>query len=523
MTRYIILTASFILIAQLKAQTLYMIDQNNAHALISDDGVFFSNQVASTASYEIPAGSGNHTMYAMSFWMGGLDVADQLHVAGQTYGSGQDFFAGPIANDYNSPYYLSTYPSAIWKVTKGEINFHVNNYTAIGYVPDPAIANWPGNGNVSEGIAQQLAPYVDVNGDHIYNPANGDYPYIQGDQAVYVIINDAAGDHTNTGGDSLGVEIHIMFYQFNSIDADIENTTFMNVKLFNRSTTNYHDFYFGMWMDYDLGFAANDYIGCDSTRNLSYVYNGNSTDDGQGGQPGYGANVPAFGALMLNEPMGAFMYYNIGGGVTGDPTNASGYYNYLQGIWQNGDHVLYGGNGYNSGTTTTETNFMYSGNPYLGTGWNEFSQGNPSGDRRVLMATTGHDFLAAESNCIDFAFIYNGDSSTLENANELLSTADFVQNYYDNNIQPCNQIFLANGERTPTNFLIFPNPSDGKFYVELAESTTLSIYNLNGQLVATENCIVGKNEINLNLNNGFYIVQLKTTDAISYLKIEVIK
>lgn len=517
------MTAFIVITLQLKAQTTFEIDQNNAHALISDNGFFFTNQTNGVAGYEIPAGSGNQTMFAMSFWMGGLDDADQLHFAGQTYIAGEDLFAGPIANDYNSPYYLATYPSAIWKVTKAQINFHINNFTGVGYTADPAIANWPGNGNVSEGIAQQLAPYVDVNNDQIYNPMDGDYPYIQGDQAVYVIMNDAAGDHTATGADSLGVEIHVMFYQYNTADA-IDNTTFMNVKLYNRSSTNYHDFYFGLFMDYDLGSSVNDYVGCDSTRNLSYVYNGEDTDDGQGGQPGYGANTPAFGSMMLNEPMGTFLYYNIGGGANGDPNSAVDQYYYLQGIWQNGAHMLYGGNGFNSGTTLMQSNYMFTGNPYLNTGWTEISEGNPPGDRRAVMSTAGHDFLANASNCIDVAFIYNRDGADhLENVNELLGTADFVQNFYDNNIQPCNQIFLENVEKSSSNFTIFPNPSDGNFYVNVTENTTVVVFNLNGQIVATENCVEGKNQIQLDLSNGFYIVQLKTNETISYVKIEVIK
>ncbi|MBK9190007.1 MAG: hypothetical protein IPM77_00105 [Crocinitomicaceae bacterium] len=320
-------------------QTTFEIDNNDAHGLISDNGIFFANQSSSMAGYEVPAGYGNYTMFASSFWMGGLDDMDQMHFAGQTYWYGADLFPGPLSNDYNSPYYLATYPDAIWKITKSQIQYHMNNFTATGYVPDPAIAEWPGNGNVSEGIAQQLAPYVDANGDQQYNPMDGDYPYIQGDQAVYVILNDEAGDHTSTNSDSLRVEMHVMFFQFSTSDP-INNTTFMNVKLHNRSSINYHDFYFGLWMDYDLGNASNDYVGCDSLRNLSYVYNGTDADFGQSGQPGYGPNTPAFGAVLLNQSLGTFISYNIGSGTNGDPSSVYHYYNYLRGFWKDSSRTL---------------------------------------------------------------------------------------------------------------------------------------------------------------------------------------
>jgi Secretion system C-terminal sorting domain len=55
-------------------------------------------------AYEVPRGSGKHTFFASSFWMGGFDSGNQLHMAANTYRqSGEDFFAGPIAqaNAYN--------------------------------------------------------------------------------------------------------------------------------------------------------------------------------------------------------------------------------------------------------------------------------------------------------------------------------------------------------------------------------------------------------------------------------------
>lgn len=504
-------------------QTTIEIDNNNAHAYISDHGTFFNNQGSFSAGYEIPAGSGNHTVYMMGLWMGGLDNSDQLHMAVGSSVAGSDLFAGPIANDYNSPFYLANYSDAIWKITKSQIHYHMNNFTATGYVPDPAISEWPGNGNVSEGIAQQLAPYIDVNGDQIYNPMDGDYPYIQGDEAVYVIMNDVAGDHTITGTDSLGFEIHFMFYQFTASDA-INNTTFMNVKLYNRSSINYHDFYLGLWMDYDLGEANNYYIGCDSVRNLSYVYNGYDTDNGQGGQPGYGPNTPAFGSVLLNQPLGTFLTYNLSGAMNGDPSVAPDFYYYLKGYWKNGAHILYGGNGFNVGTTTSESNFMYSGNPLNGTGWNEITEGNPPGDKRGVMSTKAMDVAAGTSVCFDYAFIYNRDGNThLENANELLSTADFVQTYYNDNIQPCNQIFLANHEQSLKQFAVYPNPSNGNFYLELEENALVSVLNLNGQVVSEFNCGEGINEINLNVDNGMYFIQLRTMNKTSFFKIEIMQ
>ncbi len=147
-------------------QNTEYIDGNNVKALLTDVGLYFQDPGA-TASYEYPKDSSRFVAYAMAYWMGGKDINGQLKLAANTFGSGgsKDYFRGPIADDYNSSHYTSTYASAIWKISRDEINYHVGNYTAVGYTPIPAIANWPGNGNTSEGIAAQLAPYVDVNND----------------------------------------------------------------------------------------------------------------------------------------------------------------------------------------------------------------------------------------------------------------------------------------------------------------------------------------------------------------------
>ena len=45
----------------------------------------------------VPRGSGKDVSFASGLWIGGLDAANSLHVAGGTYRqTGNDFFAGPI-------------------------------------------------------------------------------------------------------------------------------------------------------------------------------------------------------------------------------------------------------------------------------------------------------------------------------------------------------------------------------------------------------------------------------------------
>jgi hypothetical protein len=74
-----------------------------------------------------------------------------------------------------------------------------------------------------------LAPYADYNNNQIYDPQNGDYPYIFGDQACYSITNDIYAAHTETGGNPFGAELHTMTYAINNPnDTQIHNSIFLH-------------------------------------------------------------------------------------------------------------------------------------------------------------------------------------------------------------------------------------------------------------------------------------------------------
>lgn len=440
---------------------------------------------------------------------GGKDANGQLHLAAQQFGNGADFYAGPIANNYNSTYYQDNFSAAIWAINRNQINYHIANYTSSSYVMDSEIENWPGNGNTSEGVAAQLAPYVDVNNNQNYDPQNGDYPYIPGDFAVYTIMNDDAGVHTESGGDQLGMEIHSMFYGYDTAD-DLNNTIFLNVKMYNRSSTDYNDFFFGAWVDPDIGFAANDYVGCDTLRNLAYAYNAEMTDNGQGGQNGYGASTPAVGAVILNHDMHAFAYWNNAAGVQGDPSIASEYYNYMDAMWVNGSHFTYGGTGLGG---TVETNYCFSGDPVIQTGWSEVSEANPTSmDKRMMSSIQMNEFFAQSEKCVDLAFVINNDSADhILNVANLFESVDFVQDFYDNNIQPCDQIFLGNdsNDRALLEVKLYPNPASNEVTIQSNSSFEYEILTMNGSLVMKGFSPTQITLLQLDLSSGVYMVKIE--------------
>ena len=124
---------SFGLFFSVKAQPgLQVLNQNNISAMITDAGFFFNN--SGVSSYEVPNGSGTHTIYSSAFWFAGTDVNGQQKITAQDiYGSNFDLWPGPLT--LNSAVALTPNPlgETIWSVTKTEINNHILNYQLLNY------------------------------------------------------------------------------------------------------------------------------------------------------------------------------------------------------------------------------------------------------------------------------------------------------------------------------------------------------------------------------------------------------
>ncbi|HMT29555.1 MAG TPA: hypothetical protein PKD91_09780, partial [Bacteroidia bacterium] len=188
----------------------------------------------SNAKYEVPVGSGKHSLFAGSLWIGGIDGGGQIKVAAQTYRqSGVDFWSGAIDTTTTDivPGQCQFYDRH-WKVNRQEVLDFVSNGTTT-----PDIISWPGNGNSTYNEGQYLAPFYDNNSDGIYNHLDGDYPgynlsatystvpgttveicnnYLFGDQSLWWVINDVGNLHTETQSNPIGIEIRCQAFAFQS-------------------------------------------------------------------------------------------------------------------------------------------------------------------------------------------------------------------------------------------------------------------------------------------------------------------
>ncbi|MEO0469673.1 MAG: hypothetical protein AAF206_08645 [Bacteroidota bacterium] len=413
-------------------------DVNNVRTLLHNGGDMWWDLVGDPR-YEVPKGSNRHSLFAGSLWVGGLDDAGQLRVAAQTYRqSGVDFWPGPLTNNTASTDDITCEKyDRMFKINKTEVDafraaFANRDVQAFNPAQFPNVFNWPAVGNpnstlgedadgitleaFADGAIINAAPFIDVDGDPFtYDPSAGDYPDIDGDQAIWWIINDKGNVHTETGGEPIGVEIHMLAFAFTTANA-VNNMTFYRQTVINRSSNKLNETYMGQWVDSDIGKFNDDYVGCDPDRGLGFSYNADADDDGAAG---YGLNPPAIGVDFFQGPladpgdgidndrdgvidefgetiiMSKFVYYNNDFSLIGNPEVAQHYYGYLTGFWKDGtpivDNFTNGGegNGYPPSDPGPVSDYMFPGDPCVGTGWTENNADNPRNEDRRFLQSAG--------------------------------------------------------------------------------------------------------------------------------------
>jgi len=334
------------------------LDINNVRTLCYSygNGWFLEN-----AEYEIPKGSKKTSMFSFSLWIGGIDVNNNLKLAAYRYGQGatagashakNDFWPGPLTVDGTASVAPETCASydKLFRMTRAEVQeflaWQDNPAEYPNYAIPKSILDWPAHGNKAKGQAYYLAPFFDADGNGTYEPRNGDYPYydlsnhlcpklrldstpriikakikngdrnasgvlvdtlgilvdqvLKGDQTLWSVYNDKGNYHSETQGEPIGMEIRAQYFAFATND-EINNMTFYSYELVNRSTYTLTGTYFSQWVDPDLGWANDDFVGCDVNRGLGYCYNG-TPSDGTGQSYAYGAHPPAVGVDFFQGP-----------------------------------------------------------------------------------------------------------------------------------------------------------------------------------------------------------------------------
>jgi hypothetical protein len=446
---------------------------NDVSALLETGGMMFMDRANNVGAYIVPKNDNVNAIFAASLWMGGKDINGQLKLAAQKFRSGNDFWTGPLSAVAGSGNYDPSKPvgdntlrdfgdanispdeclafDRFYTIRKDEVLKFVSwfdcekNKKSNCEKPTNEVLNriysWPAHGDISKGQDQFLAPFKDVDGNGLYEPLKGDYPWyanlttvsdkvcgsdrrisLFGDETHWWIFNDKGNIHSESNGEPIGMEIRAQAFTFLS-GSEINQMTFYNYELINKGTQTLYDTYFSQYVDADLGNFSDDYVGCDVTRGLGYVYNGKPIDTDIKGRKGYGENPPAIGVDFFEGPyqdadgldnpgpvvnattgklevptvveaiakkgivysglgigygdgiidnerfgMKRFNYYS--GGTTGpvndnisDPTTAAQFYHYMEGKWRFGQRTSFGGNGLPgaNGVTSFPADYMFPG------------------------------------------------------------------------------------------------------------------------------------------------------------------
>ena len=499
---------------------------NNVRALVNSFGNQFNNPVNEGLGYFVPANTNNPGFYLTRIWLTGMDGQSNIHASAEHYFTqGEDFWAGPVATLYDSNYEARWYK--IWNLTREEIDYHKNHWSEPGYEPLPDILSWPGNGDITNGEAEQLAPYFDLNNNGVYEPLQGDYPMIKGDQCLFYILNDV-NVHDATGARSFGAEVHVMAYAFNcETDSAFNNTMFFNYQLHNLSDTAYQDCYFGFFSSWLLGDGWHNYTGCDTLLHSYYCYKGVDYDNGWlSGDTiwSYGNYPPALSVTFLNKTMTNYIrFYDLG--PASNPYYGYQFHNSQKGILKDSTHITYGGWGWNG---AVPTNYMYPGDP-LDTlnGWTELTAGNSPTWQLGLGSHGPFTFNPGEEISFDFALVFGRDytGNNLTSVNTMKERIESVRYYFENDSTLCGGTFSLGTPNYYSNTepVLYPNPVKGNLFINGLnpdKNTHITIYDITGRCMHNGNYSSARVIIPFNhLENGLYIVILSNGNKVFTRKI----
>ncbi len=568
------------------------VESNNLKWFQYSNGIMFNN--GGSPGLEAPAGSDIYAIYSHGLWVSGVTSEGVIHVAAQKYCQDSpycEYGTGPLPVDgsMGTSAEVETEFNRFWIVNQSDVDDHVSYFECLddagcdvnvlfpyGYIIPEDFLSWPAQGDVENGYAENLAPFVDWNDNGTYDPENGDYPLVCGNVTTYIINNDVSAEHTDSQGLPLGLEVHTTLYTFDAEEEYLFNTIFVQHKIINRSNETYEDTYVGTFTDFDLGNPNDDFVGTDVERSMVYVYNGNEIDGPSSSGPGYGDDLGVLGLKFFDgpfkdangqddEPLAqeydtygnqasgwgdgisdnerwglayslAFNNFGSGPPATTDPSAPIEFYNYMRGIWKDGTPLTHGANGYNPGSSALSARYIFPGTSdpiHYGTDymepsdedWTESSAGNNPGDRRMIGSSGPFTFEPGDVQYFDYAVIFARDSQEpgVDPLETLRTYADQVVGMHCG-ILP--DILVSNRDINPDEIALnlYPNPANDRFVIETG--TILQgryiVTDITGRTIVQGMVNGNRTEIQTSgLPTGIYLVRMEAEGKVGVKKIVV--
>ena len=426
-----------------------LLDINNVRARVLNNGRLFNKD--GLPAYEVPRGSGVHSIFSTSIWIGGT-IEQSIRTTAVRSG-GSELWAGPLT-DLGTPVGDCSEFDHIYRIEREDI---ARYQSKVDTTFD--LKNWP------TGLG---APTVDKDGNDIdiasmpfeeravrnIDLEAGELPKIRGDQAVWWIMNDRGNEHLNTQTLPLGVEVQAYAFAATSGYDFLNDATFFQYRIVNKNTAPIENAFVGIYVDADLGFLDDDMIGSDTSRGMGFVYNVDNVDEGE---TGYGASPPAVGVLLLDGPvadldntdndgdgvvdesnerleMTAFGHTFRGESIAPIQYYGRHYYLHMQGRWRDGKQFTVGGNGRDFSNERTAC--LYPGDPVTNAYWSEVNSDGQGtqvepGDRQFFLSSGPFTILPNEENNFTFAVVWARGDNHLDSITALRAAADRVNLAYD--------------------------------------------------------------------------------------------
>lgn len=323
-------------------------DVNTLDMAVTNHGAIAYDLLTGNAGLVYPKGSGLTVLFAAGLWVGAR-VNGGTRVAVAEYG--QEYTPGPMMGGT----FLPDAPEFR--------NYRIESGGA-------------GYGDYLAYAVPQGAP-LDAQGN----------PLLLGDVTIWSVFNDAdPALHSALSGRTapLGIEVQQTVFAFNRA-GPLGKAIFVKWKLTNKGANTLDDAYISLWCDPDLGAAADDLVGCDTTLSLGYCYNATNAD------AFYGSKPPAVGFRLLRGPvvqvspgvydtLGLTSFNKYVNGT--DPAEPFETYNYMLGLHADGSPV-YVNDDPSQPITTFQVSGLDPGQPNSNTNWLD---SNP-GDRRMMLSS----------------------------------------------------------------------------------------------------------------------------------------
>lgn len=540
----------------LEPRNAAFLDINNVRALVNADGTLFYDGF-STGYYEVPYGGGASSIFGLELVVGGKDYNDSIYFTGKQLNRDIAFLPGPLDTvDAINAGLVPAIWDRVWKISKSEIEYHINHYWEVGYQMPLSILTWPAHGSAMFNLASKIAPFEDLNGNGHYEPQLGEYPIIKGDQAIYFIFHNPLNNNSDEMR-GMGLEFHAMFYAYTcSSDSMLDDMTFIDYTVINRSSNTYHDAFLGIFADPDIGDASDDYVGTFVDVQSAYAYNADAFD-GYGQALAYGDYPPSQSVTLLKGPLadiGDNIDNNFDGNIDENgetigltsvltttpvvmpfpilPTTIHHDYYELNGYWNDTLPIQWFGHWYDT-VYSYPCRYVYPGNSdplWIGTQgvimnpaiWTEISAFEIPHDRRLTMGFGPFTFYPGQVKEMSIALVFaNKKSGYFQDVvDDLHDRIEQILVYYNNNSLPCggsfdkSKSFVSSPE---VSSVIFPNPANEYFEIvfdnSVIKNASMQIFTLSGQCLMSQSL----NAINTRISisdypQGVYLVLVSNSD-----------